>query len=82
VHSSEVSVTVSTANGTAIAGSDYTTRSVAVLFAPGQITRTVSITILPDLVDEPNETFLVNLSAPSNATIADGQGVVTILDND
>ena len=31
---------------------------------------------------EPNETFVVNLSSPTNATIADGQGIGTILDDE
>ena len=35
-----------------------------------------------DRLAEPNETFFVNLSSPTNATIADGQGVGTILDNE
>ena len=35
-----------------------------------------------DLLDEANETFFVNLSNPSNATIADAQGLGTITDND
>ena len=34
------------------------------------------------LLDEPDETFFVNLSNPSNATIADGQGLGTITDDD
>ena len=35
-----------------------------------------------DTLDEANETFFVNLSSPTNATIADGQGVGTITDDD
>ena len=35
-----------------------------------------------DSLDEDHETFLVNLSAASNATLADGQGQGTIRDND
>jgi hypothetical protein len=35
-----------------------------------------------DGLAEPSETFLVNLSAPTNATIADGQGIGTILDDE
>ena len=35
-----------------------------------------------DRLAEPNETFVVNLSSPTNATIADGQGVGTILDDE
>ena len=35
-----------------------------------------------DLLDEIDETFFVNLSSPVNATIADGQGLGTITDDD
>jgi hypothetical protein len=35
-----------------------------------------------DRLAEPNETFAVNLSAPTNATIADGTGVGTIIDDE
>ena len=38
--------------------------------------------VVGDLDDEANETFFVNLSDPTNATIADGQGVGTIIDDD
>jgi hypothetical protein len=35
-----------------------------------------------DRLAEPNETFVVNLHSPTNATIATGQGVGTILDDE
>jgi hypothetical protein len=35
-----------------------------------------------DRLAEPNETFFVNLSSPTNATITDGQGVGTIMDDE
>jgi hypothetical protein len=38
--------------------------------------------VLGDSIDELDETFTVNLSNPANATIADGQGVGTITDDD
>ncbi len=38
--------------------------------------------IVGDTTDEPNETFVVDLSGASNATIADAQGIGTITDND
>ena len=42
----------------------------------------MTVLVNGDLLDEANETFFVNLSNPSNVTIADGQGVGTITDND
>ena len=40
------------------------------------------MTVKGDVLDEPNETFFVNLSSPTNATMADAQGLGTITDND
>lgn len=78
-----VTVLASTANNTAVAPGDYQTRTnVPVSFAPGQSTQTFTVQVVGDVVDEPNETYFVNLSAPTNATIGDGQGVGTIIDDD
>jgi hypothetical protein len=77
-----VSVSYATADGTATAGVDYGTAAGTLTFAPGTVTQTVLVPILGDTVNEPNETFFVNLSGPSNATVADGQGQGTILDDD
>ncbi|MEQ8536294.1 MAG: glycoside hydrolase family 9 protein [Coleofasciculus sp. D1-CHI-01] len=77
-----VSVNYATANDTAIAGSDYTAKSGTLNFSPGQTSKTFTVPIIGDTLDEANETFKVNLSQANNATIADGQGVGTIIDND
>ena len=78
----QVTVSYATANGTATAGGDYTAASGSLDFAPGVTTRTVTVSILPDVRDEADETFTANLSGAQNATIADNQGVGTILDDD
>ncbi|HLA79296.1 MAG TPA: Calx-beta domain-containing protein [Vicinamibacteria bacterium] len=78
-----VTVRADTANGTATAGSDYTAVvSRLVTFAPGVTTQTVNVPVSGDLTVEPTETFLVNLSAPTNGTLADTQGVGTIVNDD
>jgi hypothetical protein len=77
-----VSVGYATANGTATAGSDYQAASGTLSFPPGTTTRTVSVTILADGLVEPTETFTLSLSSPTNATIADGTGTGTIVDDD
>ena len=51
-------------------------------FAPGETSKTITVLVNGDRLGEPNETFVVSLSAPTNATIADGQGVVTIVDDE
>jgi hypothetical protein len=76
-------VSANTADGTAINFSDYTrvtNRTVA--FLAGTTTATLNVTITSDATIESNETFLVNLSNPTNCTIADAQGVGTIVDDD
>ena len=77
-----VTVNYGTADGTATAGADYTTAAGTLTFPPGTVTQTLNVTVLGDLLDEPDETFLVNLTNPANATVADGQGQGTIQDND
>lgn len=80
--SQTVTVQYATAPGTALAGSDYSTTSGTLTFAPGQTSQQVSVLILSDTIFEPTETFNVNLSNPTNATLGDDQGVGTIIDND
>jgi hypothetical protein len=77
-----VTVNFATANGTATAGSDYVATNGVVNFAPGVTNQTLTVRVNGDLIGETNETFFVNLSNPSNATIADGQGLGTILDDE
>ncbi len=77
-----VTVNFATADGTALAGSDYTANTGPLTFAPGVTTQTVTVLVTDDTVDEIDETFFVNLSAPTNATIADAQGQGTITDDD
>ena len=77
-----VTVAYSTADGTARAGSDYRAQSGTLTFAPGQRSKTVTVNVIGDTVVEPDETFFVNLSAPTAATLAAGQGLGTILNDD
>src|SRR6185503_13313749 len=77
-----VTVRYQTADGTAVAGSDYTATNAILSFPSGTTTQTVTVRIVGDLVIEPTETFLVNLSAPTNAVLGDAQATVTILDDD
>lgn len=80
--SETVTLDYSTADGTALAGSDYEAASGTLTFAPGETSKTITVNVLSDTVVEPNETFVVNLSNATGATIADGQGVVTITNDD
>ena len=76
------SVNYATADGTATAPADYAATSGTVNFAAGETTKQVTVLVHGDTLDEANETFTLNLSNPSNVTIADGIGVGTITDDD
>ena len=74
-----VSVNYTTADGTATtADHDYVATSGIVTFAPGQTAQTIVVNVTGDTAIEPNETFTVTLSNPTNATIADGTGSYTM----
>src|SRR5262249_47189981 len=77
-----VTVNYATADGSAVAGSDYTAASGILTFAPGETSKTVTVTVLGDVIDEANETFSVTLSAPTNATLGTSTGTGTITDDD
>src|SRR6266508_3651657 len=77
-----VSVDYATADGTATAPDDYLATGGNLVFEPGQTTRTVEVTVNGDTLDEIDETFTTNLSNSVNATIADGLGLGTIIDDD
>jgi hypothetical protein len=53
-----------------------------VVVPAGALTATIGITLNGDKVPEPDEVFLINLSNPVGATIADGQAQGTILNDD
>ncbi|HUQ87740.1 MAG TPA: Calx-beta domain-containing protein, partial [Vicinamibacterales bacterium] len=81
--SGNVTVNYVTANQTALAGSDYTSTSGAIVFAPGETSKTFTVGILGDPGFEPNETFRVDLSNASvGAAIGDGLGIGTIINDD
>jgi hypothetical protein len=77
-----ITVSYSTADGSAAAGTNYTAASGTVVFAPGETSKTILIPTLDDGVVDPTKTFTVTLSSPTGATLARGQGTGTILDGD
>jgi hypothetical protein len=78
-----VSVQYATQDGTAIAGADYTACGGSLAFAAGETALTLGVPVLGDRRREPSETFLVNLTAPLNATLPDNaRGIGTIRTDD
>ncbi|MCA1613072.1 MAG: right-handed parallel beta-helix repeat-containing protein, partial [Acidobacteria bacterium] len=76
-----VTVDFTTSDGTATAGSDYASTSGTLTFAAGQTVQTISVPVLADGPGEPDETFTVTLSNPTNAVISDGTATGTITES-
>ena len=77
-----VSVAYATADGTALAGSDYVATSGRVSFLNGQTVVNIQVPVNGDVLIEPDENFSVNLSDPTNLTISRAQAAATIVNDD
>ena len=80
--SGTVTVEYATADDSAQAGQDYSSTNGTLTFAIGETSKTVSVTLLDDDVDEGEETFKLQLSNPSGAYIADDEATGTIVNSD
>jgi Calx-beta domain/Dockerin type I domain len=74
-----ITVNYATADGSALAGVNYTATSGMLTFNPGQMSRTFTVPVIPQSVTGASANFFVNLSSPNNAVIVDGQGQATLL---
>ena len=80
-----VTVSYTVADGTAVAGEDYSPGAASTLSIPaGDVRGQISVAMVDDDVGESTETFTVTLSSPVNAVIAGGAGTATgtILDDE
>ena len=79
-----ITVDYNSADLSASSAVDYQPVSGTLTFNPGITTQTISVPVIGDLLDEPNETFLISLVNPTNAIINNNQGhsIGTIQDND
>lgn len=77
-----VKVNFATVNRTATGGSDYESTRGTLVFGPGQKSKIIEVPIFGDTLSEANETFLIKLSSPYNASIEDGEAVFTINNDD
>jgi hypothetical protein len=75
----QTTVAYATADGTAVAGTDYQSAQGTLTFAPGVTTQTFTVNTLPLTVNAPAKQFTVNLSGATNATIGVASGTATIL---
>jgi hypothetical protein len=77
-----VTVQYATASGSATDGVDYTSASGTASITAGATSTTIVVAVNGDNVFEPTETFFVDLTNPTFATIVDPQGLGTILDDE
>ncbi len=79
-----VSVDYATQDGSATAGVDYQAATGTLSFADGEISQTISITILDDATYESDETFTLTLSNPQGGVTLGAQvsSEITINDDD
>ncbi len=77
-----IKVNYATQDSTATAGQDYTSKSGILTFTAGEISKTVSVSMLSDSIDEGNETFTLKLSSPSGAILGDSTATGTIENSD
>ena len=82
VETEPVSISYETADGTAVAGRDYDHSSGTVIFAPGDKSKQVPITLINDPIYESSETFFLNLIAPIGVQIGRNPAKVTIGSDD
>jgi hypothetical protein len=81
-HLDPVTVDYATEDDYAAAPGDYAETSGTLTFAPGVTSKTVTVPIQGDTLDEFAEAFYLNLSNPVYAFIADGSAAGTIRDDD
>ncbi|MCP4544579.1 MAG: DUF11 domain-containing protein [Chloroflexi bacterium] len=76
-------VDYATSDGSATTPNDYTTTNGTLTFTAGITSQTFIVNIVPDSTAEPDETIILNLSNPQNATIGTNNPItLTISDDD
>ncbi|MEA2237067.1 MAG: hypothetical protein QOC81_1791 [Thermoanaerobaculia bacterium] len=84
---SEASTTVSrvrwqTQDGTATAGQDYTASSGELVFQPGDLTKTFTVSVIGDGIFEPDEFFTIVIVSTDNTSVVPGPAATGIIIND
>ncbi len=82
---SNVTITYATADGSAVAGQDYTAKLPGtVVFAPGQISKTIDVTIRPNTVVESTRAFGLDVAVIGGSPVEELNltGIATIVDDD
>ena len=79
VHDQAVTVSYETQDGSATAGSDYTSASGSLTFDAGQTEQTVSVAVLQNVGDSVRETVVFRLTDPAGAILYDEYALGTIV---
>ena len=77
-----IGVNYATSSDSATSGVDFTAASGALTIPQGANSATIPVSVFGDTLLEINETFLVTLSSPAGASIGDGVGLGTIVNDD
>ncbi len=82
--SSQVTVNYARTGGTATSGTDFTAlaASTTLTFAANETSKTITVSVTGDTINEANETVIVTLSSASGADIVTASGTGTITDDD
>jgi hypothetical protein len=80
-HLKSVTVNYNTVDWTASADRDYVAVSGTLTFAKNEMNKSILVPVIGDRVPEPDKSFLVRLSNSKGARIANGEGIVTIVDS-
>jgi hypothetical protein len=72
-------VVYSTSNGTALAGSDYTTTSGTLTFLPGEASKTFAVPLVKDGQSEGEESINLTLSSPTGGATLGDPAMATIM---
>lgn len=82
-NSNSTSGSYATSNGSATAGTDYTAKSGGFNITAGSTSKTISVPIIDNSISGPDSKYFnITISGNMPATITDGSGVCTILDDE
>lgn len=76
------SIDFMTVNGTAVAEQDYIPADGTISFLPGEIEKSITISLKGDRQSEPDEDFFINLSNPTNVTLVGTRQLRGVIRND
>ena len=78
----QISVVCTSEDGTATAPDDYERERGVLTLEPGQTAASIRLAVMDDTIAEPDETFRIVLSDPSNVELATATATGTILNDD